>query len=354
MFLMDPVALPLMPERPTKADAERALATLETLLLDFPFVDEADGKPAADTKEAPKDATVSHSVALSALLTLSARPAIQFAPMHVNRAPAAGTGKSYLSDIASSIVNGVTCPVISHENEEETEKRLASEILAGSPLINIDNVNGVLSGNLICQVVTQGTVAPRILGKSETPHITNVFTIFATVTISGCLWRPHRADALLQHGRPTRHERAATTPVQGRPCTHGASRSRQVHCGGPDYHAAHHLAGYPGTKDLKPLAGFSEWSRMVRAALIWLGKADPVNSLEVGRAEDPQRAERQTFVEALFATGANCEWGALTAAQIVEKSVTVGPKTSHSEQVYQPEKRHGHGTARALVRELQG
>ena len=25
MFLMDPVALPLMPERPTKADAERRL-----------------------------------------------------------------------------------------------------------------------------------------------------------------------------------------------------------------------------------------------------------------------------------------------------------------------------------------
>jgi putative DNA primase/helicase len=323
MFLMDPVALPLMPQRPTKADAEGALAILEGLLVDFPFVDELYRKPAFAEKEAPKHATASASVAVSELLTPMARAAIQFAPMHVNRAPAAGSGKSYLFDIASSIVNGVTCPVISHENEEETEKRLSSEILAGSPIINIDNVNGILTGNLICQVVTQGTVAPRILGKSETPHITNVFTVFANgnnIRVAGDLTRRTlfcSMDAKLDT-KDLQQRQFRIDPVR----MVLADRGKYI-AAALTIMRAHHLAGYPGAREIKPLAGFSDWSRVVRAALVWLGKADPVNSLEVGRAEDPQRAERQAFVEALSETGATTEWSALTAADIVEKSIHV-------------------------------
>jgi putative DNA primase/helicase len=36
------------------------------------------------------------------------------------------------------------------------------------------------------------------------------------------------------------------------------------------------------------LASFEGWSDTVRSALIWLGKADPVDSMELARAEDPE------------------------------------------------------------------
>jgi hypothetical protein len=46
------------------------------------------------------------------------------------------------------------------------------------------------------------------------------------------------------------------------------------------------------------LASFEGWSDLVRSALIWLGQADPVKSMEIARAEDPERAELSTLLEA--------------------------------------------------------
>ena len=82
--------------------------------------------------------------------------------MHVNRAPAAGTGKSYLSDIASSIVSGVTRPVTRMKTRRDGKvPRLGNP--RGNSAHKHRQRERRASGNPICQVVTQGTVAPRIL-----------------------------------------------------------------------------------------------------------------------------------------------------------------------------------------------
>jgi len=50
---------------------------------------------------------------------------------------------------------------------------------------------------------------------------------------------------------------------------------------------AYFVAGRP---DQAPkLASFEAWSDTVRSALIWLGEADPVDTMEVARADDPER-----------------------------------------------------------------
>jgi putative DNA primase/helicase len=46
------------------------------------------------------------------------------------------------------------------------------------------------------------------------------------------------------------------------------------------------------------LASFEGWSDTVRSALIWLGKEDPVRSMESARAEDPERIELSDMLEA--------------------------------------------------------
>jgi putative DNA primase/helicase len=110
---------------------------LDVLLDEFPFVNAA-----------------SRSVALSALMTPVVRGAMRVVPFHAADAPEAGSGKSYLFDIASAISTGEIAPAIAAgRNEEETEKRIVAELMTGQPIISTDNLNGELGGDLICQAI---------------------------------------------------------------------------------------------------------------------------------------------------------------------------------------------------------
>jgi putative DNA primase/helicase len=56
--------------------------------------------------------------------------------MHASSAPVAGSGKSFLWDLAAGISNGQQrMPVIAAGNEEETAKRLTGVMLTGQPLV---------------------------------------------------------------------------------------------------------------------------------------------------------------------------------------------------------------------------
>lgn len=164
LILMDPPPMPAIPQKPRREDALAALALLDGLLEEFPFADKA-----------------SRSVALSALITPVVRGAFPVTPMHVISAPEAGSGKSYLLDVATAIALGQPCPVMAAgRTEEETEKRLGAALLAGQPLISIDNLNGDLGGDALCQIIERPVVEIRILGKSELARIEARSTLFAT------------------------------------------------------------------------------------------------------------------------------------------------------------------------------
>ena len=49
---------------------------------------------------------------------------------------------------------------------------------------------------------------------------------------------------------------------------------------------AYHVAGRPA--QTTRLGSFGEWSDLVRSALMWLGRADPVETIEKARADDPK------------------------------------------------------------------
>ena len=67
-------------------------------------------------------------------------------PLHVVRSPHAGSGKSYLDDLASVIATGELCPVIgATQKEEELEKKLHTAAMSGQTIISLDNVNGALT-----------------------------------------------------------------------------------------------------------------------------------------------------------------------------------------------------------------
>jgi putative DNA primase/helicase len=62
---------------------------------------------------------------------------------------------------------------------------------------------------------------------------------------------------------------------------------------------AYRAAGMPGR--LPPIGDpFAEWSDNVRSALVWLGRADPVETMEVARERDIYRQARMALLQALL------------------------------------------------------
>ncbi len=267
LLLVDPPEMPRLPPRPSKAVAAKALARLDRLLHEFPFVDDA-----------------SRSVALSALITPVVRGAMSVVPMHATKAPVAGSGKSYIIDLASAIISGDRAPVMSASvKEDELEKRLAAALMAGQTLISLDNVNGELGGDFLCQVIERPIVQPRILGKSETPKIESRATCFATgnnIRLVGDMIRRVVVCSL-----DPDMERPETREFENNPFDEILANRGLYVAAALTVVRAYVVAGCPNT--LPALASFEDWSRLVRSALVWLGRADPVETMKAAREDDP-------------------------------------------------------------------
>ena len=270
--ILDPaLRLPVMPEHPSKHDADLALECLSDLLREFPFTNE-----------------VSRAVALSAIITAVVRGALPVAPMHAFRASTAGSGKSYLADIVSMIATGRPCPVMAvSEKEDETEKRLVGLLLAGFPIISLDNVNGELGGDLLCQAIERPLIRARPLGGSDIIEIESRATILATgnaFRVRGDMTR-----RTLLSGLDAKMERPELREFERDPAAEVAGDRGQYVAACLVIVRAYLHAGKPG--QLSPIASFNEWNTWVRGALLWLGCADPVASMEEAREDDPELSE---------------------------------------------------------------
>jgi phage/plasmid primase-like uncharacterized protein len=291
LLLVAPPPMPQIPDQPTREDALAALALLEDLLEEFPFVDE-----------------VSKAVALSAMITPVARGAYPIAPMHSMRAPTSSSGKSFLLDIVATICIGQLMPVLAAgRTEEETEKRLGAALISGQPLISIDNVNGELGGDALCQMVERPIVEIRILQKSELVRIeargTSMFCTGNNIIIVADLVR-RVLTAMLD----TKLENPEQREFKKDPVAMVLEDRGKYIAACLTICRAYIIADYPDKA--KRLPSFEPWSDIVRSALMWLGKADPVSSIETSRAEDPTRNELRDILAAwaeVIGIGENCQ-----------------------------------------------
>ena len=176
---------------------------------------------------------------------------------------------------------------------EELEKRLGAALMTGQPLICIDNVVGELGGEAICQAVERPIVEIRVLGKSENVRIEARTTLFGSgnnIVIVGDLCR--RTITATLDPRMERPELRTFTkdPI----ATVLEDRGKYI-AACLTICRAYFVAGRPNPAP--KLASFEGWSDCVRSALIWLGKADPVASMEIARDEDPERAETSEMLK---------------------------------------------------------
>ena len=300
LILAAPPPISIIPDQPTREDALAAVTLLKALLEEFPFAGKA-----------------SLSVALSCLITPVVRAAFPVAPMHVACAPTSGTGKSFLFDVAAAIAIGHPCPVMAAgRNEEETEKRLGAALITGQPIINIDNVNGELGGDALCQVIERPLVEIRILGKSERARIESRSTVFATgnnLRLLGDMTRRGIVCVL-----DARQERPELREFKGDPVAEVlADRGRYV-AAALTIVRAYIVAGRP--RVATALSSFEGWSKNVRSALIWLGYADPVETMETARREDPNlRAMEAVFAALKEVIGVGSE-KACSVAEIINRA----------------------------------
>lgn len=300
-LVFDPggVAFPSVPSRPGRADAEAALNQLRGLLRDFPFVSATD-----------------EAVAISGILTAIARLALETAPGHAMTAPAAGTGKSLLVDIASLIATGRRPAVLTDSRRispEEAEKRLDTALLQGDPMLALDNLTRPLDSDRLCQMLTQPSIRVRILGQSQQPEVPSVSAIFATgnnLSIQGDLCRRFML-CHLDAGMEKPYERKFDYSILDRVRQHRAELAVA---------AVTIIRAYTAMErpcPLTPLGSFEEWSRLIREPLVWLGMADPVSSIDAMREEDPTVTTRRQLLNAWRAAFGD---EAVTAARAVERA----------------------------------
>jgi putative DNA primase/helicase len=270
--------MPAIPERPTLADAEKALKILDDLLEGFPFCSDID-----------------RAVALSGIVSPVVRGALGMVPLHAFTAPAPGTGKSYIADVVSAIVSGRICPVATAgKTEEETEKRLGGLLMAGFPVIAIDNISSGLGGDLLCQVIERPIIRIRPLGKSEIIEIESRATVYANgnnLVVEGDMTRRTLLSKL-----DAKVERPEERTFKFDPVARVLSRRGDYIAAALTVVRAYMQHRQPGK--LSPLQSFGAWSDNVRSALVWLGKADPAESIKEVRASDPVLATLAAALEA--------------------------------------------------------
>jgi len=275
-------AFPAIGNAPDRAEALEALGEMKTLVATMPYLSGID-----------------RSVALSAILSAIARRAVPLTPMHCFTATGPGQGKSMHSDIVAEIAEGRRAAAIPPGSAtHELEKQLVSALIKGDAIISLDNLVEPLGKSAVINAcLTQERLDLRVLGKSLNVEVPgnrvllangNNLTLESDVTRRALLCQ---LDARVERPELRGFDNSPINLIR-------ADRGRFVSAC-LTVLRSFHVAGRP--QQATPLGGFEPWSRLVRDALIWLGEADPVSSMEAVRALDQELSNLGRVVSAWHA-----------------------------------------------------
>lgn len=283
-YLYEPeIAFPRVPRTLSQEIARRALGALLEPFADFPFRGDSD-----------------RTAIVAALLTMIGRPAIAGAtPAFIVDASTPGSGKTMIADVVAIIATGRTAPRMTFSDDlEEVAKNLAACALQGERALMFDNIAVPFGGGPIDLVLTaEDAVKMRILGRSETPDMRWRAVMMGTgnnVTWRGDTFR----RVLVPRLEPTvenpeertgfRHEDLRSWVRSQRP---------RLVCAAMTLLRAFVEAGAPQGAG-KLWGSFESWSKLVPAAIVWAGGADPMGCRPA--ADDDSRDEERASVGMLL------------------------------------------------------
>jgi putative DNA primase/helicase len=263
-----------IPEHPTLDDAHQAVQTLRHLIRDFPF-----------------QSAVDEAAAISAFISAVNRPTLGATPLHAASSPMPGSGKSLLATLVTIVASGSPPSFITQgPNDEELEKRISGQMLAGRQVINLDNCNRPLRGASLCNLLTAERVSLRILGRSDMIEIASTSFILANGN------NMRFADDLVRRTVVCHIDPKMERPEEraiGWNASAEARRDRAKYVSAClTILLAYRAAGAP--RQTTPLGSFEFWSLSVRDAIIWAGLPDPCANADKLRDADP---ELERFVD---------------------------------------------------------
>ena len=249
-------------DEPTRQDALDAVDVFRDLLCDFPFLEPAD-----------------FSTWVAALLSplVKAATGNAPAPLFIMTAPSPGSGKSLLAELISRIVTGNAAEnrTYSPKDPGEWAKRVTAAIRSAAPINVIDNVNGPFGDETLDRLLTASVWSDRILGVSEAPPVPIVGIWIATGNNTEPVGDTLRRCAFVR--LDIRVERPQERSGFKRPdlIEYTKQHRADLLAAALTILRAWHVAGRP-CSELSPWGSFSEWSGVVRQALVWAGLADPI------------------------------------------------------------------------------
>lgn len=270
---------PAMPTAPSREDAVRALERFEPVLKGFPFRTRCD-----------------RAVAIAAILTSLVRRSIRTAPLTGISAPTMSSGKSLYADVVSMIATG-RCASVTTQGKDEAEdrKRILAILVAADPVVVIDNVDRPLEGADLCAVLTQESYQGRLLGLTKMAKVPTCTTWI--VTGNNLVIRGDLASRTILCELDARCEAPQKRKFDIDLRQYVPEHRGELIVAALTIVLAYINAGCPEL-GLPVFGRFEDWSRMVRAPLVWIGESDPVETMSRVAEVDPARAELRALLHA--------------------------------------------------------
>ena len=141
-----------MPDRPTSGHVAHSVGLINSMIADFPFVEDADR---------------AHAIAM--MLQPFARDLIAGpTPLYLIEKPSPGTGATLLSTaLMWPALGRVPKAFTEASNEEEWRKRITSTLRESPDVILVENLHGKLNTAALAAVLTIDEWGDRLLGVSE-------------------------------------------------------------------------------------------------------------------------------------------------------------------------------------------
>ena len=207
--------------------------------------------------------------------------------------------KDFACNVVSIVVTGNRATAINFSTTDtEFRKLLFAALLKNDPIITLDNISRPLEGDALNTLMTEATMSDRRLGFSENPTVPTNVLVLANGNNLGTEGDTHRrivAARILAGERPERRKFKRPNLLE----YVEANRPAMV-VAGLTILRAYHCAGYPDHDKLPEFGSYGDWSRRVRAALVWLDQADPVQTQERFTAADPEREALGAMLRALY------------------------------------------------------
>ena len=284
----------LIPEYPTKLQAEEALFTVRQAFKTFCF---ADAQREQDLEEPCVVVVIDRppggdeGAFLHALLTAVCRPSLELAPgvlITASSVSGAGSGKGLLARCISLIAFGQhPHAVTGGGNREETEKRITSELVEGGPTLFLDNLNNTsFRSDQLASAITERLARVRIFGKTEMALINAKALVM--LTGNGLSVSEDLARRFLQIELDPGVEDAEARRFRHDPASDVLERRSKL--------LASLLTiwrwGRQNTlKKGQPLGSFETWCSWVRDPLMALGCPDPVERVQEVKRQDSERQD---------------------------------------------------------------